>query len=112
MEQSIKEKVKIFRAFSDEKRLLILQELQKGERCACDLIEIAKICQSSLSYQMGILLQSGIVQQRSEGKWNYYSISEKGSKKALSLLRSMTKKAQNEQPTNNPLCVENGSCCK
>ena len=110
MDVTIQEKVQIFRAFSDEKRLLILQELQTGEKCACDLITVAKICQSSLSYQMGILTRSGIVEQRVEGKWIYYRISKEGSAYALSLLQTITHISDKPQKEHTH-CFESESCC-
>lgn len=108
MDGNLKEKVHIFRAFSDEKRLLILQALQTGEKCACELLDVAKICQSSLSYQMGILIRSGVVQQRVQGKWTYYSISEEGSNKAQSLLQTITQVSHQQT---NQHGTEKERCC-
>lgn len=39
MENRYKEDAKIFKALSDEKRLYILNLLQNGEKCACELID-------------------------------------------------------------------------
>lgn len=80
----------VFKAFCDEKRLAILELLRSGEKCACVLIDAMKIGQSSLSYHMKILCESGIVESRQEGKWTHYQISEQGCKNALLLLREIT----------------------
>lgn len=80
----------IFKALSDEKRLFILKLLKKGEKCACKLLEDMDICQSSLSYHMKILVESGIVTGRQDGKWTHYSISKKGSEYAVELLKTLT----------------------
>lgn len=85
-----KEDSKIFKALCDEKRLYILELLREGERCACKLLEDMDICQSSLSYHMKILVESGIVEGRQEGKWTHYSISRKGSDNAIELLKQLT----------------------
>jgi len=45
--------------------------------------------QSSLSYHMKILCESGIVDSRPEGKWMYYKISKKGGGEAMTLLREL-----------------------
>jgi ArsR family transcriptional regulator len=84
------EHAKVFKAFCDEKRLQILELLRDGEKCACVLIEQLNIAQSSLSYHMKILCESGIVDSRQEGKWTHYKISEKGSAYAGNLLKEIT----------------------
>jgi ArsR family transcriptional regulator len=85
------ENAKIFKAFCDENRLKILELLQNGEKCACILLEKLNIGQSTLSHHMKILVQSGIVTARSEGKWTYYSISLQGSQAAIDLLTQLTR---------------------
>jgi ArsR family transcriptional regulator len=81
---------RVFKAFCDEKRLRILEQLRGGEKCACVLIDQLDIGQSGLSYHMKILCESGIVDSRQEGKWTHYRISEKGSAYAGDLLRKLT----------------------
>jgi ArsR family transcriptional regulator len=83
------DQVKVFKAFCDEKRLRILELLRSGEKCACVLIEQLDMPQSSLSYHMKILCESGIVDSRPDGKWMYYKISEKGGGEAMALLREL-----------------------
>lgn len=81
----------VFKAFSDENRLMILECLQNGEMCACELLDNLKISQPTLSHHMKILCDAGIVSGRKEGKWVYYSIHRDGCKKAVALLESITK---------------------
>lgn len=90
MENEHKKNAKIFKAFCDEKRLAILELLRSGEKCACVLIEQMDIGQSSLSYHMKILCESGVVESRQDGKWTHYRISETGSKTAAELLIYLT----------------------
>ncbi|HJC71239.1 MAG TPA: metalloregulator ArsR/SmtB family transcription factor [Candidatus Ruthenibacterium merdavium] len=80
------EQAKVFKAFCDVNRLQILELLQSGEKCACVLLEHLKISQSTLSYHMKILCDSGVVTGRSEGKWIHYSLSKAGLEHAVSLL--------------------------
>jgi len=77
-------------AFSDVTRLKILERLQLGEKCATVLRELVKAGQSTLSHHMKILVDSGIVSARKEGKWTFYSISESGGRYAASLLKYIT----------------------
>ena len=81
---------KVFKAFCDEKRLAILELLRSGEKCACVLIDQMEIGQSSLSYHMKILCESGVVESRQEGKWTHYRLSESGSNYAANLLIELT----------------------
>ena len=64
----------IFKALCDEKRLRIIALLKNQEKCACSLIEDMQIGQSSLSYHMKILCESGIITSRQDGKWTHYRI--------------------------------------
>ena len=84
------ERAKVFKALCDEKRQRIIELLQSGEKCACVLLEHMDMPQSTLSYHMKILCESGIVEGRDEGKWTYYHISPEGRQKAISLLTEIT----------------------
>ncbi|MBP1758213.1 MAG: transcriptional regulator, ArsR family [Firmicutes bacterium] len=94
---------KVFKAFCDEKRLRILELLRGGEKCACVLIDQLGIGQSAVSYHMKILVESGVVASRQEGKWTHYRISEAGSAYAINLLEELT--------TPNAIAEEK-NCCK
>jgi len=90
------ENARVFKAFCDENRLMILEMLQSGEKCACVLLERLDITQPTLSHHMKILVESGIVTSRKEGKWTHYSISESGSNYAAGLLCSLTTATRNK----------------
>ncbi len=97
------ERAKVFKAFCDEKRLRILELLRDGEKCACVLLDQLDLGQSGLSYHMKILVESGVVESRQEGKWTHYKISVKGCAYAGALLKELT--------TPNTVTEEN-NCCK
>ena len=81
-----KDYLRVFRAFTDENRVQVLELLCSGEQCACTLLENLKISQPTLSHHMKILCQSGIVKSRRVGSWNYYSINADGCEYASRLL--------------------------
>lgn len=81
---------KVFKAFCDPSRLMILELLQTGEKCACILQDELNIPQSTLAHHMKVLCESGIVLGRKEGKWTHYSISDDNSKQAMELLCTLT----------------------
>jgi ArsR family transcriptional regulator len=81
---------RVFKALCDEKRLEILAMLRGGEKCACVLLAQMDISQSTLSYHMKILCDSGIVESWQVGKWTHYRISREGSRYAAELLNMLT----------------------
>ena len=89
---------RVFKAFCDENRLQILALLRSGEKCACVLLESLHISQSTLSYHMKILCDSGVVVSRTEGKWTHYRISDEGSRQARALLEELTRKNTDSVP--------------
>ena len=80
---------KIFKAFCDPNRLKILDILKSGEHCACKLLEILDVSQSTLSHHMKILTDSKIVNVRKDGKWSHYSLSREGIQFAIDYLDQM-----------------------
>ena len=84
------EEAAVFKAFCDEKRLRALELLRGGEKCACVLNEELGLPQSTLSYHMKILCESGVVEGRQEGKWTHYSINKQGILSATEILKGFT----------------------
>lgn len=97
---------RVFSAFCDENRLMILEMLRSGEKCACVLLEKLKISQPTLSHHMKILVNSGITAARKDGKWTYYSISAEGCEYASALLRGLTAVTSVKTDVNNERCCE------
>lgn len=64
----------LFHALSDETRLGIIEMLKDGERCVCDLQSDLDAAQSRLSFHLKVLREAGLVTDRKEGRWSYYSI--------------------------------------
>jgi ArsR family transcriptional regulator, arsenate/arsenite/antimonite-responsive transcriptional repressor len=64
----------LFHALSDETRVAILDMLRDGERCVCDLQTDLEAAQSRLSFHLKVLRDAGLVTDRKEGRWSYYSI--------------------------------------
>ena len=64
----------LFHALSDETRLAILDLLQDGEQCVCDLQDALDAAQSRLSFHLKVLKDAGLVRDRRDGRWSYYEI--------------------------------------
>src|SRR5262249_57892495 len=67
---------RLFDALADETRLRILAQLADGERCVCDLTDALEAGQSRLSFHLKTLKDAGLVVDRRQGRWIYYTLSE------------------------------------
>ena len=54
------------------------------------VLEELDLTQSGLSYHMKILIESGIVTAREDGKWVYYTISEQGRQEIIEMFLEAT----------------------
>jgi ArsR family transcriptional regulator len=63
-----------FHALADETRLQIIERLRDGEQCVCELTDLLQTGQSRLSFHLKTLKDAGIVTDRREGRWIYYSL--------------------------------------
>lgn len=99
MDYSDKQIQEIFKALSDVKRIAVLRFLQEGEKCACKIQEKLDIAQPALSYHMKILVDSGLVDCRHEGKWNHYSFNQNGKEKAIKIIEELFIKNENKEKT-------------
>ena len=66
--------VRRLKALSDPNRLRILDRLRGGERCVCDLTSLLDAGQSLLSFHLRTLKDAGLVTDRRDGRWAYYSL--------------------------------------
>ena len=66
--------VALFHALSDTTRLAALDMLRDGERCVCELQDELDVAQSRLSFHLKVLKDAGLVEDRREGRWSYYTI--------------------------------------
>ena len=64
----------LFKALADETRVRIVDILSCGELCACDILYYFNISQPTLSHHLNVLVESGLVIARPEGKWTHYSL--------------------------------------
>ncbi len=74
----MKSLVNFFRAMGEETRVKILMMLFEEEMCICELIEELQLSQSAISHHVKILKQAGLVNDRRNGKWTFYSINKTG----------------------------------
>jgi ArsR family transcriptional regulator len=68
--------VQVFKALADETRLRILNLLCRRELCVCQIVEVLGIGQSKASRHLASLRHAGLVNDRREGLWMYYSLTQ------------------------------------
>jgi len=64
------------RVLANEDRLLLLCQLSQGEMCVGDLEEQLGIRQPTLSQQLGVLRNEGVVSTRRRGKNIFYAVAD------------------------------------
>lgn len=97
----------LFQALSDETRLAVLEMLRDGERCVCDLQEALGAAQSRLSFHLRVLKEAGLVTDRKEGRWSYYTLVPDTLGEAHDLVRALA----TEQPAGRARLKVLGGCC-
>jgi len=76
----------VLRSLANEDRLMLLCQLTQGEKSVSELEELLDLHQPSLSQQLGVLRNEGLVRTRREGKRIYYSVA---SAEVLTLLNTL-----------------------
>lgn len=72
--QDLEQVARWFHALSDETRLRIIECLGEGEQCVCDLMATLETAQSRLSFHLKTLKDAGLLHDRRDGRWMYYSL--------------------------------------
>ena len=96
----LKKAAPVFHALSDETRLSLLGKLKNGERCVCELTDVMKAGQSRLSFHLKVLKDAGLLIDRREGRWVYYSINPDVIEELEELVRALKQAAKAAMPAN------------
>ncbi len=68
--------IKVMKALSDPNRVKIVKMLQHKTMCVCEMREALQVSQPSVSKNLKILEEAGIVEFSREGLWVNYQLSE------------------------------------
>ncbi len=96
------QKALALKALSDPNRLVIIDFLNDGERCACKILEQLQISQPTLSHHMKILNDAELIHCRKDGKWIHYSVNRDKFKELTGLMESFSNRASDDK---------SGNCC-
>lgn len=85
--------LKLFKAFSDETRLRIVNLLLERECSVCEVMQAMGISQTRASRGLTTLYNTGILKVRRDGLWVLYSINEDGIEESYDCLLQLVRSA-------------------
>lgn len=94
----------IFKILTHPGRISILEMLREGEHCVCHLEAFLGLRQASISQQLAVLRDAGIIQDRRDG-WNiYYRVVNDQIFAVLDAARALTNSAASIRPKSAVKC--------
>jgi DNA-binding transcriptional ArsR family regulator len=86
LRHAVGQAVGALKLLANEDRLLLLCQLSQGEMCVSDLEDALDIHQPTLSQQLGVLRNEGVVDTRRDGKRIFYSVADPNLMQVLEVL--------------------------
>lgn len=71
---NLEARAKILKALAHPSRLLIVEELQDGKRCVCELTDMIGADMSTVSRHLSVLKNAGVVADERDGVKIYYEL--------------------------------------
>jgi ArsR family transcriptional regulator len=85
--------LKLFKAFSDETRLRIVNLLLERECSVCEVMQAMEISQTRASRGLTALYNTGILKARRDGLWVLYSVNEDAMEESYDCLFQLVRRA-------------------
>lgn len=73
----------ILKLMGDKTRLTMMKLLDRQECCVCELVEIFKTSQPSISQHLRKLKDADLVKEHRKGQWIFYSVNQDSDKYPL-----------------------------
>jgi DNA-binding transcriptional ArsR family regulator len=70
----LRKKSRLLKALANETRLKMLRLLSIREMCVCELTVALDLTQPTASHHLNILQNVGLLEDRKDGKWVFYSV--------------------------------------
>ena len=67
-------RAEVIKALAHPSRLAMIDRLEKGEACVCELQKIVNADISTVSKHLSLMKKAGLVDDRKEGLWVYYRL--------------------------------------
>ncbi len=98
---------RLFHALSDPTRMEIVERLRGGERCVCELVDVLDAAQSRLSFHLRVLKDAGLVHDRRDGRWVYYTLDPADRSTGMQrMLHRLAESARHPQPATRDACCD------
>ena len=79
----------IFKVLGDPNRLRILSLINVQELCVCEITKVLNISQSNASQHLAKLRSAGLVKERRNAQWIYYSLNPDAFPLIVKILESL-----------------------
>lgn len=89
--ENVKQTYSFLRAISDSNRLKILCVLQNGSKCVCEIVTAIGTSDKLASHHLKQLKDSGLLIEKREGKFIYYSLNKNTIKKYKKIFNQVIK---------------------
>ena len=73
-EKMYEERAEILKALGHPSRLMMVDELSRGERCVCELTELVGADMSTVSRHLSVLREAGLVDSEKRGLKVFYRL--------------------------------------
>lgn len=74
IDERIHRRAEVIKALAHPSRLAMVDALERGERCVCELRDIVGADMSTVSKHLALMKQAGIVSDRREGQKIFYHL--------------------------------------
>ncbi len=85
-----------FKALSDSTRIKIINALDDGELCVCDISSILNMTKSAVSHQLQNLKEMNLIKSRKQGKEVFYSLADQHVREVFEISLAHVKEEANE----------------
>ena len=89
IEKNVQKAAGLLKALSNERRLMIVCTLYKGEKCVSELEQLSDLSQSALSQHLARLRRDGVVKTRRDAQTIYYSLDDSATEAVLHCLHAL-----------------------
>ena len=72
--KKLERRANILKALAHPSRLMMVDELAKGERCVCELQELVGVDMSTVSKHLTVLKKAGLVESEKRGLQVFYTL--------------------------------------
>jgi len=86
----MRDAVKVFKALSNDARLMIIQLLSKQPMCVNALACMLEISQPAVSQHLKVLENAGLVRGNKKGYWVHYELVPENLQKCAAFIRGLT----------------------